>query len=69
LLGMRLSAGVDESDFKTRFGVSFEETFGARLAVYETGGFVKKTARGWAFTTEGMYVSNAILSDILEFDA
>lgn len=69
MLRMRLAAGVDASDFAARFGVSFEDTFGKRLSTYLSGGFVKKTTNGWAFTPEGMYVSNAILSEILEFDS
>lgn len=69
MLRMRLVAGVDENDFEARFGVSFENTFGKRLSTYLSGGFVRKTAHGWSFTPSGMYVSNAILSEILEFDA
>ena len=68
MLRMRLSAGVNAVDFESRFGVPFEESFGKRLRSYATDGFVQKTAHGWAFTPSGMYVSNAILSDILEFD-
>lgn len=68
MLGMRLSAGVDATDFERRFGVPFEDTFGRRLDAYSAGGFVKRTARGRAFTPAGMYVSNAILSDVLEFE-
>ncbi len=69
MLRMRLAAGVNEEDFEGRFGMSFEKTFGKQLQAYESGGFVKKTADGWAFTPAGMYVSNTILSEILEFDA
>ncbi len=68
MLGMRLSAGVDATDFERRFGVPFEDTFGRRLDAYSAGGFVKRTANGRAFTPAGMYVSNAILSDVLEFE-
>ena len=69
MLRMRLTEGVDEREFASRFGASFEVTFGKRLAAYTEGGFVKKTDNRWAFTPRGMYVSNAILSEILEFDA
>ncbi len=69
MLRMRLTEGVDEREFASRFGASFEDTFGKRLAAYTEGGFVKKTDTRWAFTPSGMYVSNAILSEILEFDA
>ena len=69
MLRMRLTAGVDENDFEERFGTPFENTFGKKLRAYESGGFVRQTKDGWAFTPAGMYVSNAILSEILEFDA
>lgn len=68
MLRMRLREGVTAVDFEKRFGEPFENIFGKRLSAYESGGFVKKTAHGWAFTPAGMYVSNAILSEILEFD-
>ena len=69
MLRMRLAAGVNENDFEERFGTPFENTFGKKLRAYESGGFVRQTKDGWAFTPAGMYVSNAILSEILEFDA
>lgn len=67
MLRMRLCEGVSAKDFETRFGRSFEDLFGARLSRYQKGGFVKKTDDGYAFTLEGMYVSNAILSEVLDF--
>ena len=67
MLGMRLCEGVGATAFEARFGTAFESRFGERLARYCKGGFVERRADGYAFTTEGMYVSNAILSDVLEF--
>ena len=67
MLRMRLAEGVIASDFEKRFGGSFWESFGARLKKYESGGFVKVTERGAAFTPKGLYVSNAILAEILDF--
>ncbi len=68
MLRMRLSQGICAKDFEARFGRSFDDTFGKRLKKYENGGFVRRTDGGFAFTPEGMYVSNAILSEILDFD-
>lgn len=68
MLRMRLSEGIGAKAFETRFGRSFDDAFGKRLGKYENGGFVRRTDGGFAFTPEGMYVSNAILSEILDFD-
>ncbi len=67
MLGMRLSRGIDAKDFEARFREDFFARFGKRLENYQRGGFVTKTPKGLAFTPRGMYVSNAILADVLEF--
>ena len=66
MLKMRLFEGIDEAEFYTRFGISFADAYGdtARL---ESGGFLERRGGRIAFTEEGMYVSNAILSDWLDF--
>lgn len=66
MLAMRLERGIDTKAFKSRFGVDFYEKFG-EIERFIDGGFVKKTLDGYAFTSEGMYVSNYILSEILDF--
>ncbi len=68
MLGMRLERGIDLSSLAEKYGKGAYD-YGKRLAPYEKGGFVRKTAGGYAFTGEGMYVSNAILSEILDFEA
>ena len=67
MLRMRLSEGVCAAEFQRRFGCEFEPVFGKRLSAYEQHGFVERTHSGWHFTKEGFYVSNAILSEILDF--
>ncbi|MBE6602093.1 MAG: radical SAM family heme chaperone HemW [Ruminococcaceae bacterium] len=69
MLRMRLSEGIDCRAYQKRFGSSFESDYGDALSRYVNGGFVRKNAQGYAFTTDGMYVSNSILSEILCFDA
>ena len=66
MLRMRLSKGVSRKAFEARYGVDFAP-FAAALEKYVPMGLVKKTADGYAFTPEGTYVSNAILSDVLDF--
>ena len=67
MLGMRLDEGVDFSALARRHG---DEAYGYRdaLARYINHGLVKKIGSSLAFTDDGMYVSNAILADVLDFD-
>ena len=67
MLRMRLCEGVSAKAFATRFNADFEELFGKKLAAYEPDGFVRRTRDGWAFTAKGFSVSNAILSEVLDF--
>lgn len=69
MLRMRLTDGVDTDAFAARFGVSFEKLFGKYLKLYGTNGFMEKYGRRWRFTPKGMYVSNYILSAMLDFDS
>ncbi len=67
MLRMRLARGVRFDDFRYRFGADFEELYGRKLLPYLRGGFVRKTDGGVCLTPKGMFVSNYILSDILDF--
>lgn len=68
MLRFRTNAGIDYKEFSKRFvKKDFEKIFGPKLVKYLDGGFVKKTEAGYAFTEKGFYISNTILSDILEF--
>ncbi|MBQ9802621.1 MAG: radical SAM family heme chaperone HemW [Clostridia bacterium] len=66
MLRMRLFEGIEEADFTARFGVSFEEAYGD-LSRLIAGGFVTRRDGRIAFTEKGMYVSNTILSEWLDF--
>ena len=67
MLGMRLDEGVDFSSLTHMYGRQATELYDA-LTQYITGGFVTEHEGRLAFTTEGMYVSNTILGNVLEFD-
>ncbi len=67
MLRMRLSEGLDSEEYLALFGKDFDETYGAKLEEYISGGFVTHTGSKYAFTVKGMYVSNYILSSILSF--
>ena len=68
MLGMRLSCGVNKSEFFARFGVSFFECYGERIKKYIDNGYVVDNGDNIFFTDKGFFVSNYILSDILDFD-
>ena len=69
MLCMRTARGVCESEFAERFNESFEALFGERLKPYCNGGFVVRNNGRYAFTDSGFYVSNSILSELLDFDS
>ncbi len=66
MLRMRLAEGVDKCDFLHRFGTSFEEAYGD-LTTLTASGLLINTPTRVAFTARGMQLSNAILSDWLDF--
>ena len=66
MLRMRLSSGIDMSDFKKRFGKDFLEVYSA-LYDYEKSGHVEIKDGVCRFSDKGFLVSNYILSEILDF--
>lgn len=68
MLRFRLTAGVEEQEFMRRFGFSFAALYGAKLEKYVKGGYMTAKNGAYALTPAGMFVSNYILSDILEFE-
>ena len=69
MLAMRLSKGISQKKYRDRFDADPEVDFGAALSRYIGLGLIRKTEDGYAFTPEGMYVSNAVLSEVLDFEA
>ena len=69
MLNLRLKRGLDTAEFARLFNLDFEKMYSELLKAYIEGGFMIKTAKGYAFTVKGMYVSNYILSSMLDFDS
>ncbi|MBQ2118926.1 MAG: radical SAM family heme chaperone HemW [Clostridia bacterium] len=67
MLRFRLREGVDKKVYEALFGRSFDSKYAQRLEPFEAGGFIKNDADSCRLTTDGMYVSNTILSSILDF--
>lgn len=68
MLRLRLCEGIDAADFSARFSRSLDSLVGKTLSRYVASGHVRRTANGYALTPEGMYLSNTVLSDLLDFD-
>lgn len=68
MLHMRLTSGVCLSDFFREFRQDFEVMYGAKLKRYIDAGFAVRRRDRIVLTPAGMFVSNYILSDILEFE-
>ncbi len=68
MLGMRLSDGVDFTRLEDQHGPSVAGYRDA-LRRYVPSGFITANGNSLAFTDRGMSVSNAILADVLDFDA
>jgi len=68
MLRFRLSAGINCEKFKARFGRRFEDLYYDKMLPFLKSGHIVKTTKGYAFTPEGMYVSNYILARIVDFD-
>lgn len=66
MLAMRLACGVDAQKYKNIFDSDFECDFGAKFKKY-CPEFVIMDEFGARFTKKGFFVSNYILSDVLDF--
>lgn len=69
MLRLRLAAGIKLEEFRFRFGTDFMDMFGRKLVPYIRGGFMVRREDSIALTPRGMFVSNYILSDLLDFDS
>lgn len=68
MLRLRLAAGIDSREFALRFGFSFESLYGRKCEMFIRNGFMTLKNGVYALTPAGMFVSNYIISDILEFE-
>lgn len=66
MLKMRLSRGVDLNEFEALFGKKFIEAY-PQINVYLKTGHILFEKGAYKFTPKGFFVSNYILTDILNF--
>ena len=67
MLRLRLSAGIDDREFSRRFGLSFEKMYGEKCRFFVQNGLMTAKNGIFALTPRGMFVSNYILTEILDF--
>ena len=65
MLALRLSDGISEEEFASRFGRDFWHTYGSSCIPYIDGGFLCREGGRIFLTERGFPVSNTVLADIL----
>lgn len=66
MLGLRLSHGIREEDFRAAFGYGFFEKYEARLSPYLASGLAVYDGARTRLSDAGMAVSNTLLAEILD---
>ena len=64
-LGFRRTSGIDISKINQKYGIDFNNKYKTTLDKYSPQ-FIIKTQSGWTLSTEGVLLSNNILSEFLE---
>lgn len=67
MLKLRLSSGISEGEFLSRFGIPLLEKYPKIISFLE-GGYMQKTNDSYSFTPKGFFVSNYILTEIFSFE-
>ena len=65
MLALRLSDGISEAEFTTRFGRDFWHIYGVSCIPYMDGGFLSREGGRIFLTERGFPVSNTILADLI----
>lgn len=68
MLGFRTADGISKSEFLARFGVDFDEKYGKKVEKFKKMGYFCEKRDALTLTESGFEVSNAILTEILDFD-
>lgn len=68
MLNFRLKAGINKSAFARLFLKNFDDLYYKKIEPFINSGHILQTPGGYAFSLDGMLVSNYILSRIVEFE-
>ena len=64
-LGLRLTEGVSEAEFRRRFGNPVDAVYGPVLARHTDGGLLERTGDRIRLTEKGLDLANYVMSDFL----
>ena len=64
-LGLRLTEGVSEAEFRRRFGNPVDAVYGPVLARHTDGGLLERTGERIRLTEKGLDLANYVMSDFL----
>ena len=65
-LGLRKMSGINVEDINSKYEIDFDNKYRDVLKKYLNLNLLNKTSKGYAFTPNGILVSNVILADFLE---
>lgn len=68
MLKLRMNDGISDKEYEYRYGKSFSQDFGRKIEKYLKAGVMIRNGGRYSLTPQGMFISNYILSDILETD-
>jgi len=68
MLRLRLNEGISVNEIARRYGVDFVALYGKKAERYIQYGYMKRSGDRFFLTTQGMFISNYILSDLLSFE-
>ncbi len=68
LLRMRTQRGIEEWEYRRKFGLNFEP-INRRLEFFERHHWAEQSDRRWHFTPEGFLLSNTLILDLLDAQA
>lgn len=66
MLRLRLKEGISKRDYVNLFGMDEFEIFDSKCRLFEKNGLMKINDENYSLTNEGMLISNAIITEILE---
>ena len=68
LLRMRTTRGIEEWEYRRKFGLNFEP-LARRLEFFESHRWAEQTDHRWHFTPQGFLLSNTLIMDLLDAQA
>lgn len=65
MLRLRLSRGIGKAEYKEKFKADFDKKYGKKTKKYVKGGFAVDTPDRFYLTEKGIFVSNAVITDLI----